>query len=100
HAHDGPHEGGYAQSRVSNEQEPSNPGERCRQSGNHDERIQPRLKVDYDQQVNEHYRERQSAYQADIGGSHRLNLPANYNSRTPRDLLTRGVKDLIDVAGY
>ena len=84
HAHDGPHQCGYAQSRVRYEQKPGNAGERRGQRGNHDERIQPGLKIDDDQQVYEHDRERQPAQKTDVGGSHRLNLTTDNHARTAR----------------
>ena len=81
-------------------QEPGNPGEGRGQRGNHDERIEPGLKVDDDQQVDEHDREGQSAQKANVGGLHGLNLSANNDSRTARQLLTGSVKDLVDIAGH
>jgi DNA-binding beta-propeller fold protein YncE len=61
-------------------QEPGDPGEGRGQRGNHDERIQPGLKVDYDQQVYKYDRERQTTQKTDVGCSHRLNLPADNDS--------------------
>ncbi len=55
-----PMSAGTLKVRVRYKQEPGNPGERCGQRGNHDERIQPGLKIDYDQQVNQYDRERQA----------------------------------------
>src|SRR5258708_38751424 len=80
-------------------QEPGNPGECCGKRGDHDEGIEPGLKVDYDQQVYKHDRERQSAQKADVGGSHRLNLTTDNNSRTARQLLACGINDLVNVGG-
>src|SRR5713226_5894267 len=100
HAHDGPHECGYAESRVRYKQKPGNASECRGQRGNHDERIQPRLKIHHDQQVYEHDRERQSAQKADVGGLHRLNLPADNDARTVRQLLASGVNDFVDVSGH
>ena len=94
-----PHQCGYAQGGVRYKQEPGNPGKRRGQRGNHDERIQPGLKVDHDQQVDEYDRERQPTQKADVGRSHRLNLSTNNDLRTTRQLLASGVNDFVDVAG-
>ena len=57
HAHDRSHQRGYAQSRVRDEQEPGDSGQRRRQCRDHDERIEPRLEIHDDQQVVQHDRE-------------------------------------------
>src|ERR1700677_2374589 len=53
HAHDGAHQSGHAQGRVSKEQEDNNASQSRRQSGDDDEWVEPGLEIDDDQQINE-----------------------------------------------
>src|ERR1700686_2136236 len=82
HTHDRSHECGHAESRVRYKQKPRDPGKRSGQRGNHNERIQPRLKVDHDQQINQHDGEHQSTQKTNVGRSHGLHLSTNNDSRT------------------
>src|ERR1700730_10036446 len=81
-------------------QKPCNAREGRGQRGNHNERIEPGLKVDYDQQVNKHDREGKSTQQTDVGGAHGLNLSTDNHSRTTRQLLARGVYDLVYITSH
>src|SRR5216684_4653753 len=81
-------------------QKPRNAGECRGQRGNHDEGIQPGLKVNYDQQVYEHDRERKSTQKTDVGRSHRLNLSTDDDLRAARQLLASSVNNFVDVASY
>src|SRR5271156_4444551 len=82
---------------MRDEQEPGNACECRGQRGNHDERIEPGLKVDDDEQVYQYDRECQSTQKADVRSSHGLNLSADNDSRTARQLLAGGANDLVYV---
>src|ERR1700691_1045247 len=66
HAHDGAHQSGHAQGRVSKEQEDDNAGQSRRQSGDDDEWVEPGLKIDDDQQINENDGRSQACQQSFI----------------------------------
>jgi len=57
HAHDGAGEGGHAQGGVSHKKKPRDSSEGRGQGANDDEGIQPRLKVDDNQEVHKEHRE-------------------------------------------
>ena len=69
------------------EQEPDDAGQRRRQRRDDDERIEPRLEVHHDQQVDQHDRERQAGEQPEERGLHRLDLAADDDLRAARQLL-------------
>ena len=59
HAHDGAHQRRNAERCVRDEQEQNDPGQRRRQRRDDDERIEPRLEVHDDQQIDQDNREAQ-----------------------------------------
>src|SRR5271155_5488047 len=85
HAHDGAHQSGHAQGRVGKEQEDDNAGQSRRQSGDDDEWVQPGLKIDDDQQINENDGSGQTCQQSFIGSSHRYKLAAYAKETAARE---------------
>ena len=76
------------------EQHPDDAGERRRQRRDDDERVQPRLEVHDDQQVDEHDRQhagRPAGPTNDV--RHRLDLAADDDLRSARQLLARRLDD-------
>ena len=72
HAHDRARQGRNRQRRPRDEQHPDNAGERGRQGAHDDERIEPRLEIDDDQQVDQHDGERDADEELLIGVGHGL----------------------------
>ncbi len=77
------------------EQEHHDTRQRGRQRRDDDERIEPRLKIDHDQQVDQHDGERQTAQQAGDTTSHGVDLAANDDRRTARQRFAVGVHDAL-----
>jgi hypothetical protein len=76
HAHDGAHQHGHAQRGVGQEEEHDDARQRGGQRRDDDERIEPGLEVHDVQQVDEHDREGEAAEEADVGGAHGFDHPA------------------------
>ena len=84
HTHDSAHERGNAERGMADEEEENNPGQSRGQRGNDDERVQPGLKIDHDEQVHQNDREAQAGDQPEIRRAHGLKLPANRDKAPPR----------------
>ncbi|ARF90813.1 putative autotransporter protein [Burkholderia cenocepacia] len=89
---------GHRQRGARDEQHPCDAGERCRQSADDHERIEPRLEVHDHQQVDQRDREREAAEQPRERLVHRLHLAAQHDRRAGRQLRARGVDELRHVA--
>ena len=87
HAHDGAHQRGNAERGVREEEEEHDAGERRGQRGDDDERIEPGLEVDDDQQIDQHDGEDQADEQADVGAAHGLDLAAHVDEAAARQSL-------------
>src|SRR5215472_13897341 len=59
------------------QQHAANAGQSPRQSGNNNERIEPRLKIDHNQEISKNDRAKQTIAQSDERAFHRLDLAAN-----------------------
>ena len=86
HAHDRAGQRRDRQRRAGHEQHPDDAGERRRQRRDDDERIEPRLEVDHDQQIDEHDRAGEAEIELTVSARHRLHLPARsrHGSRAAR----------------
>ena len=86
HAHDGAGEGGHAEPGVGEEEEPDDAGDGRGQGGDDQERIQPGLEVDHDEEVDQQDGERQTGEQADVGLDHGLALAAENDLRAAGEI--------------
>src|SRR5271168_4163533 len=85
---------------MGEEEEQDDAAQRRRQRGDYDERIQPRLEVHYDQQVDEENREGEPAHQTGIGTFHIVDLAAERHEAAARQELGILVDNFVDVAGH
>jgi hypothetical protein len=76
------------------EEHPCDAGKRARERGDDDERINPGLEVDDDEEVNQHHGEHQTGRQPDERGAHGLHLAADGGETPARQILLRVVHDL------
>ncbi len=83
HAHDGAGQGRHGQGRARQEQRPGDSTERRRQSHDDDERVEPRLEVDHDDEVDQHDGQRETGQELHVGRAHGRKLPAKHDGRTP-----------------
>src|SRR5437870_12497493 len=65
----------------------NDPGERRRQSRDDDKRIEPGLKIDHNQQIDQHDGKAKASEQTDIGRPHRLELATNPDEAATRQEL-------------
>src|ERR1700723_4344256 len=76
YAHQSAHERRNAQVRLRQIQHPHDPAQGKRNSQQHDERIDPTLKIDHHEHVHEHHRERHAGKYPRIAGAHGFHLSA------------------------
>ena len=96
-AHDRAHQGGHAEGRLGQEQDPEDAGQRPGQRGQDDERVQPRLEVHHHEEVDEQDREDQAGRQPEERAVHALHLAADHDRAAARQFLPGRVHDLLDV---
>ena len=77
---------------------PDHAGQRAGQRGDDDERIEPALEIDDQQQVDQHDGHDQPDAQAGEAGVHRLRLAAQHDEAAARQLLLRLRDQRLDVA--
>src|SRR5262249_15379468 len=87
-----------ADGRLRYKQHPDDAGERAGQSHHDNERIEPGLKIDGYQQVDEDGGERQSNAQARKRGPHRFDLTAHVEGRAPWQFRWHFGQDLVHFA--
>src|SRR5712692_3985053 len=81
------------------QQRPANACERAGQRGNDNERIEPRLKIDDNQEISKHDRPEQAQAQSGKGTLHSLDLTANDDVAALRQILLDGLDELFDFVG-
>src|SRR5207247_10553093 len=91
--------GGDAECRVGDEEQPHDAAEPGGQRGDDDERIEPGLEVDDQEQIDEQDGEDQAEAQANEGGVHALDLAAHGDRVTGRQLGSELGRDLLDGGG-
>src|SRR5580658_1745450 len=99
HAHDRARERRDAQRCTRNEQEPGDSREGCGKRSDNDERVQPRLKVHDDKEVDKDNSEDQPCQETDVRRTHRLHLAAHNNLRAAGQLWPHLIDDMCNVAG-
>src|SRR6266571_1086768 len=77
HAHDRTGQRRHVEGGVRQQQHPADAGQRARQRGNDNERIEPRLKIHHDQQIRKDNRTKQAKPKTSEGTLHRLDLSAS-----------------------
>src|SRR5258708_31549256 len=77
HAHNGTHQGRDAECCMREEQETNDASKGGGECGDADEGIEPRLKVDNDQEEDENDRKDESAQQSEVREPHELQLAPN-----------------------
>src|ERR1700674_4925900 len=100
HAHNGPHQRGYAQRCTRQIQHPADARQGRRQSSDDNERLAPRLEIDDDQKVDQHDREGQTAAQSYKRRLHGGDLAASHHAASFRQLFLRRGRDCRDVCSY
>ena len=100
HAHDGAGQRGHGQRGVSDEQHPDDAGQSGRKRHDDDERIEPGLEIDDDQQVDQDDRKAKADEQLLIGAGHGGRLTANGDGRAFGKIGARIVDDLLDVGRH
>ncbi len=73
------------------------PRQRRGQGGDDDERIEPRLEIHHDQQINQHDGETKAGEQSDVGRAHGLQLPANVDEAAARKRPRFGIDNALNV---
>src|SRR5260370_6774948 len=81
-------------------QETDDAGERGRKRGDDDEGIEPRLKVDHNQEIDENDGEDESTQQTEVRGAHGLQLTLNGNEAAARQGLSVGIYNARDLAAH
>ena len=99
HAHDGAHQRRDAQRGAGNEQKDHDSGHGGGKRGDDDERIEPGLKVNDDQKVDQDDGKHQAAEQAAEGRLHGVDLAADDQLRSARQFFARLGDNAIDVGG-
>src|SRR5690349_5533624 len=82
------------------EQETDDPSKRGRKCGDDDERIEPGLKVHYDQEVDQNDGEDESAQQPEVRSTHGLKLAFNGYEAAARQGLSVGIYNACDLAAH
>src|SRR5678810_1084660 len=82
---------------MGQEQCPCDASQRAGQGRNDDEEIEPRLKIDDDQQIDQHDRAEQPEDQFEIGVLHQLGLAMDLNLSAARFLVLQAMDNLFDV---
>src|SRR5205823_4962559 len=95
--HDGAHQCGHAECRVGDKQEQDEAGQRGGQRREDDEGIEPRLKIDDDQEIHQDDGEDEATQQADVGRMHRLQLSPNSDETATRQRGSMGIDDTGEV---
>src|ERR1700745_2624671 len=83
---------------MCNEQETNDASKRGGKGGNDDERIEPGLKVHYDQEIDQNDGEDEPAQQPEVGSAHGLQLALNGYEAAARQGLSVGIYDACDLA--
>jgi hypothetical protein len=84
---------------VGGEQHPHDAGQRRRQGGDDHERIGPGLKIDHDQQVDQHDRAKQAEQQPCEGAVHGLDLSEHDDLDRLGRIFRRLIDDFLHVSG-
>ncbi len=98
HAHDGAHESRNAERGVGDKEKQNNSGQGRRKCGDDDERIQPGLKIDHNQQVHQNDGKPQTTDEADVRGTHRTVLTAEVHETSPWQQLSIRFHNTVYVA--
>src|SRR5712675_2635822 len=85
---------------MSYEQETDDASKRGRQRSDDDERIEPGLKVHYDQEIDQNDGEDESAQQPEVGSAHGLQLALNGYEAAARQGLSVGIYNACDLAAH
>ena len=99
HAHDGAGQRRHRQRRSGHEQHPDDSGQCSRQGGNDDERIEPGLEVDDDDEIDEQNCAGEPEIKLAVGAGHGLNLAAQHDIGAVRNVLSRFLQNAIDIGG-
>ena len=94
-----PGQGGDGQGGVGEEQHPHDARQGGRQRRDDDERVEPGLEIDDNQEVDQHDREGQADHELLVGARHRRDLAADGDRRALGKLAAGVVDDLLDVRG-
>jgi len=78
------------------EQETDDAGQRGRKRGDDNERVEPRLKVDDDQQIDENDGKNKSSQQTEVGRTHSLQLALDGRETAARQGLSVGIDNARD----
>src|SRR4029077_7314096 len=84
--HDRSHQRRHADGCAREKEHPDDPGKRARKRSNDDERIEPALKVNYHQEVDQHYCKSDTNPEPDVRRIHALNLTTNCERSAARQL--------------
>ncbi len=98
-AHDGAHQRGNAQRGARDKEKDHDSGHGGGQRGDDDERIEPGLEIDHDEEVDQDDGKNQTAQQAAERRLHGIDLAANDQLRSARQFCAGFVDDAIDVGG-
>src|SRR5207302_1476990 len=99
HAHDGAGERGHVQRGVSDQENPADASESAGERGDDDERINPGLKIDDDEQVGKKDGSNEADAETDEGVPHSLYLAANNDVAASGQILFDGLNILEDFFG-
>ena len=84
---------------MGDEQHPDDARERGRQSAHNHKRIEPRLKIDDDEHIDQHDGERDADEELLIGVSHCLGLPAHDDAGAGWNVLGGLIENSLDIGG-
>ena len=99
-AHDRAHQGGDAQGGEREIESPDHARQGAGQRRDDDERVEPALEIDDQQQVDERDRQPQPDAEAGETGVHRIRLPAQHDEAAPRQFLFRLFDQGLDVSQH
>ena len=99
HAHDSTSESRDGKGRARHEQHPDDASERPGQSRNDDERIEPRLEIDDDNQIDKHNGTGKPEIELGVGAGHCVNLAPHHHMGAARCVFGGLVQDPVDVSG-
>ena len=97
--HDGSHHGWNVNRRLGYIQHPQNTGERTRESGENNERIEPGLEIHDHQQIDQQNGEDETKAETPERRNHGLHLPPEGHRQPLRNVLPRGIQDFLDIGG-
>ncbi len=81
-------------------QPPHDAGQRGGQRGDDDERVEPALEIDHQQEINQHNRAHQTNGQTQKAGAHRFGLAAHDNAATARQVFFDFFDERLEVAQH